>query len=173
MNWHNTWATKFEELLFAWRPDLRTKTVNLAAGGSNIKNMLERLDTLIMPCKPDWIVFTVGNNDPHQGITADEFEKCFNQYKSKTDAKLVFIGGFCGDPFFDSAAPYYMKIKKAADGNRLHYLDAGTPLAQKAALLKESSELHTVFGDGVHLNELGAYIVAGTVLKFFRVFDGI
>jgi len=166
MNWERTWADSFEELLFAWHPELNVKTLNGAAGGSSIKGMLERLERLVLPSKPDWIIATVGNNDPHQGVSIGEFEARVREYVEKARCKLLFLGGF-KTPGLDPSTPYYEVLARVAEETRNHYLDAGAVLRERLEQFRKMSEIHTVYSDGPHLNELGALVVAGEVLKFF------
>jgi len=166
MNWERTWADKFEELMFAWHPELNLKTVNGAAGGSSIKGMLDRLERLVLPLKPDWIIATVGNNDPRQGVTTGEFEALVREYAQRARCKLLFLGGF-KTPGLDPSSPYYEILARVAEETGNHYLDAGTVLREKLALFRAMNEIHTVYSDGAHFNELGALVVAGAVLQFF------
>jgi len=165
MKWERTWADAFEELLFAWHPELNLKTVNNAAGGSNIKGMMERLDRLPVSAKPDWIIATIGNNDPHQGISVIEFETLVRGYVEKARCKLLFLGGF--KPPGNPSVPYCEVLARVAGETGNHYLDAGGALREKQAVFHALNEIHTVYSDGAHLNELGSLVVAGEVLKFF------
>jgi len=162
MNWTRTWADHFEELVFAWHTGLNLRTTNSAVGGSNIKGMLARLETHVLPHRPDWIVATIGNNDPNQGIALEEFETLAREYARKAGCKILFLGGF-----IEKSAAYYEVLRRVAEETGNHYLDAGGALQERQALLKKQCEIHTVYSDGAHLNELGALIIAGEVLDFF------
>jgi len=170
MAWDQTWADKLGELLFAWHPELKLKTINNAVGGSNINGMSGRLDNVLAK-SPDWIICTIGHNDPNHNVTLEAFEKGIAEYLRRVNeatngaCRVVFLGGL--KPPGHASIPYYEILQKLTAGTRHHYLDAGTAMREKAALLREQYDGHTIYGDGAHLNALGALILAGEVYKFF------
>ncbi|NLF38354.1 hypothetical protein GX586_02845 [bacterium] len=176
-NWHISYAELVQEWLFCNKPDLRLTFRNAAVGGSSCRNLLDRLDSMVMPCKPDWVVFSIAGNDAAQNIPAAEFRekllKYCTQLKKAHGTRFLFLGGF--DKPFGSIKKSIAKrrqnyaiardIMKQVGGI---YFDIGIPMKKKADLLLKQSPYHTIISDA-HFNLLGNHIIAGLVLEALGV----
>lgn len=179
MNWDNSWAEKLAEWLFCWRPDLCLSFKHAAVGGSNSRGIKERLPG-VLELKPNWVILTIGNNDPFQGVSLEEFEKNINEYVkqlNEVDCKVLFLGGFRPMPGLEEGnndkyhikKKYHQKLKEIADATGNYYLDIGQGLYRRAVTLYEQCDLHSVYGDGTHFNNVGNTIMAGLVLQAFGI----
>ncbi len=180
MNWQGTWADELMKMLFCWRPELNLAFHNAAVGGSNIKGVTERFEKFVLPHKPDWVIMTIGNNDPHQGIEVDEFRDLISAYtervKKECGGCVCFLGGRKAeagselDPEREKKrASFHSVLREAADDTYVFFVDVGEGLSRKAEQLYEQHRSHTVYSDGGHFNQVGSIIVAGEVLKAFGV----
>jgi lysophospholipase L1-like esterase len=181
MNWQGTWADELMKMLFCWRPELDLTFHNAAVGGSNIKGVTERFEKFVLPHKPDWVLMTIGNNDPHQGIEPDEFKTLIDAYVERVKKECGGCICFLGGPRPEEHNPpdkiaqqetrmkYHDILRETADDTYVFYIDYGTGLSKKAKELYDLHEIHTVYSDGGHLNQVGSIIVAGEILKVFEV----
>ena len=191
MNWDLSWADIFEETVFCWRPWVNVAFNNLAVSGSNIDNMIGRLDSL-KEFSPGLVMYTGGNNDCAQGIDLESFEEKTRKYIDEVNsikdavtgksAKALMIGGFtvyedpAGDEGLKQAAeynkkkhPYYAVMKQVAEETGNYYVNINEGMKRSAEAIKAKHELHTIYSDGTHLNEVGARLLAGEILKIFGV----
>jgi lysophospholipase L1-like esterase len=164
-NWDRTYADDVAEWLFCNRPDLALTFHNNGVGGSNIRDLLARFD-IVPKFKPAWIILTIGNNDPNQGVTVAEFASGFAEYCRRAQevcgARVMFLGG--RRPGRAKSVPYHQRARNILKAHRGAWVDIGTALTTRAKLLRRQHELHTVFSDGTHLNAVGNLIVATQVL---------
>ena len=183
MGWDQTWADVFGQLVFCWQPELELKFSNSAIGGSNSRDILERIDR-VTACKPQWVMLTIGGNDASSKIPLDEFQKNIQTYCDKLNqegAKVVFmINDYCPSEaekrypgkivHYQERVPYLDKIKEIASKHELvTYIDISDFMKSRIeSLLAQSSE-HSVLSDGGHYNNVGATIFAGSVLSAFNV----
>lgn len=180
-NWHQNFGDLVAEWCLCLLPEWRLTFRNGGVGGSNIRGLLERLPKYQERLKPDWVVVTVGNNDPVQGVTQEEFEAGFDKYcrmiREHSGGRVMFLGGFLESCPTDS--PHFEKrqqgkayheaageIVKRYDGI---YVNAGRDIAKKAKALLDLSEYHVIYGDGLHFNALGNHVMAGIVMKALGV----
>ena len=181
MNWDLSWGDELEEAVFCWRPDADVAFLNNAVGGSCIKNLIERLDRL-EEFSPDIVLFTLGTNDPNFGISPEEYRDLLKSYLDRVNAagaKAVMMGGMkkCpnySDPTgeaFTKSEPYFEVMEKLADDTGNYYLNIGDELLSASEALYGKCELHTIYSDGVHFNQVGAKIIAGAVLKMFGILN--
>jgi acyl-CoA thioesterase I len=61
------------ELNRRFHPDKHFDVINLGVGGEMASNMLERLDSEVIPLKPDLVIWQTGVNDAISGVPLDEF----------------------------------------------------------------------------------------------------
>ncbi len=182
-NSHRSWADIFSELFFAWRPELNLRFNNSAVGGSTCRDISARFEAVVDKIRPDWIFITLGGNDAAQKIPPEDFENILRDYVAKIsewNASLVFVLGFrpCANASEDSAKkyknrlPYYEIEKKLAqEFINVHSVDIGDALFAKSEELYRQYHGHNIYSDGNHLNNLGAIIVAGELVKACGIFD--
>jgi len=176
-NNHRSWADTFSELVFAWRPDLALQFRLAAVGGSSCRELDERLEPVVAPLRPDWILLTLGSNDATREIPLDEFEATLRRYAARSaewGGRLVFLYNVQACPNASQAAidkvekrrPYYaVEEALGAELPNVHLIDIGSPLLEKARLHYDQYPGHSVYSDGTHFSNLGGMIVAGEVLK--------
>ena len=179
MNWHQTWADEVERLLFALRPELDLRFRNAAISGSASIDLLEKFDHAVRPYSPDWVILTCGGNDLNRGIDLDDFRRNLSEYSravtEECDGRMAFLACWVPCPgapehkaeAYPRRAEYYGVLRELAEEFDGLYIDACPAMEEKAELLYEQSEAHTVYSDGGHFNELGNLIIAGEVLKAF------
>ena len=167
MHWDKTWADVFSEILFCVRPDLQLNFRNSAVGGSNITNVLKRFESCVEPFKPDWLFITIGNNDPHQNIKLDAFQagviELAQRVRKLSGGRVVFLGG-AHEKSHPSGHLYFKAMQRAAKQEGGIYVDFQKVLKKKLAELRKSYDLHTIYSDGNHFNEIGAMMIAHIVL---------
>ncbi len=169
-NWDRTYADDVAEWLFANRPDLALTFHNNGVGGSTIRDLLARF-AIVPKLKPAWIILTIGNNDPHHGVTVKEFAASFAEYCRRAQevcgARVMFLGG--RRPARAKSGPYHQQARQLVAAQRGVFVDIGRALTTRQKLLQQQHELHTVFSDGAHLNAVGNLIVATQVLTALGV----
>jgi len=178
-----SWADHFAEHLFAWRPDLNLSFHNAAVGGAICRDVIGRFDTMVRPHRPDWVFMTLGGNDAHRKIPLAEYRRHLRDYASRLaewDGHLVLLVGFRTLPGASPAraqsqaarSRYYRAGRAIAKAiPNVHALDVGQGLMRKAVTLHRQHPLHVCLGDGTHLNNLGALILAGEVLRAVGLVD--
>lgn len=97
-----------ENILTAWRPDLRIQVSNSGKSGNTSRTLLERFDRDVIQWKPDWVSICIGINDvwrqfdmpafPHTHVLPEEYRENVRKMieLSKAHAKGVIL---C-TPFF-------------------------------------------------------------------------
>jgi lysophospholipase L1-like esterase len=176
MDWHETYAHHVARLLFCLRPDLRLGFTHAAVGGSSCREVLGRLDGLVLPLKPAWVVMTIGPNDASRKIPLREFRDTMAGYAGRIrhcGGRVMFLGGMRPCPHCPPAKPdayracwpYYRTLQQVARQVDGVYCDVGKVLLAKARLLYKQHPAHTVYSDGGHLNAVGNIILAGEVIK--------
>lgn len=179
-NWDRTYADDVAEWLFCNRPDLELTFRNNAVSGSNIRGLLGRFSNIVPAVKPSWIILTIGNNDPNQGVPPDEFARDFREYCRRAmelcGARVVFLGWRrpCPSPQdrmekVEKLIPYHEQAQTILSDYDGVFVDIGSPLTEKLALLQRQHALHTIYSDGGHLNAVGSLIVATQVLAALGV----
>lgn len=181
MNWRDTYADDIERLLFCLRPDLRLSFRNVGIGGQSCRELAERLDTQVVPYRPNWVIMTIGGNDVARGIPLAEFKRTMDTYAARVrkewGGRVVFVGGFkaCpgapegGKDRYTKRAAYYRAERDIARKHGGLFVDAGTPLQKKARELYKQSPAHTVYSDGGHFNPVGNLIIAAEALRALGV----
>jgi hypothetical protein len=173
MNWQVTWADEVSRLLFCWRPELALQFNNAAVAGSSIRDLVRRFDTFIKPLKPQLVLTTVGTNDSAQAIPLPEFKALTTSYIQSVQAlgaRIIFLIGFPGLDLKPRANchRHLAMLERVARAQGADCLQVGPDLVAAAKALQRQWPGHTIFSDGIHLNEVGATIVAGSVLKALR-----
>lgn len=180
MNWDRTYADRMDEWLFCNRPDLGITCHNAAIGGSTASDCLQRYEDSVKPHKPAWVVMTIGTNDRSRKVPVGDFEAVLANYCERlardSGGRLVVVGGFKPFPFtpdqeaaYQDSLNYTQAIRRALDAHNGLFVDAGTPLFEKAQHLVKRWEGHTVYSDGGHFNEIGSEIIATEVLQALGV----
>lgn len=182
LNWDRTYADEVAGWLFCNRPDLNLQFRNNAVSGSNIRDLLGRFDAIVPVVKPAWIILTIGNNDPHQTISLEEFAAGFEQYcrraREASGARAMFLGGRRPAPLntpaaaeqFAKSVPYHDRARAILAAHEGVFVDIGTPLTEKLGQLQRQHPLHTIYSDGSHLNAVGSLIVTTQVLAALGVY---
>jgi hypothetical protein len=181
MNWQGTWADELMKLLFCWKPELNLTFHNAAVGGSNCRRVTERFEKFVFPHNPDWVLMTIGNNDPHQGVGLEEFREKMGTYvervKRECEGRICFLIGDRPEVHAPEERikkgltknVYHQVLCDLADTTSVFCIDFGRALVAKANALYKQSEAHTIYSDGGHLNQVGSIIVTGEVLKAFGI----
>lgn len=184
MNWHRTWPEHFAEALLCWWPELALKVHTAAVGGSSCLRIADRLDTMVLPRDPDWVLMSTGANDLRLGIEPEKFAETFEAYTCRLHdecgARTVFLSAWCEAPHapekmkLERVRPYYDRLAELdARHPHVHWLDLTERLADKARALADQWEHHTMFsGPDAHYNEVGSRVIAGEVLRAFGLIAG-
>ena len=178
MGWERTWADLASEWLFIHRSDLNLRFNNAAVGGSNIRAVNGRFDSIITAHKPNWVLFTLGTNDPLQGVSEQEFTDGLIAYgerlKALSGGRLVYVHGLHGGPELawpcpgehDALRQRYQSAGAAAVRSIGGVaVDAGAYVRPCARALLDRYEGHTIFSDGIHFNAIGAELISTAVLQ--------
>jgi lysophospholipase L1-like esterase len=181
MNWRRTYYEEVADWLFCIRPDLKLRFLNVGIGGSCCRNLPERLESRVLPARPDWVVMTIGGNDARREIPIREFRRTLTDYAGRVadtcGGKMAFVGGFRACPNlpeglsgkYSRRAAYYRVQREIADKTGGLYVDAGRGLQARARMLYRQSPIHTVYSDGGHFNTIGNRIIAAELLDAFGV----
>jgi lysophospholipase L1-like esterase len=183
MNWDKPWPDMMAEMLFCWRPELNLSFFNAASSGSTCRGMVERFESNVLAREPDWVIASVAGNDVRVGVPAEEFRSTMSAYADRlTDeagARILFWGmSDCGPDYpkadtMEGRRAFYAILSEIAEGtDGVHYADIGPRVAEKARILKQQSECHTIYGDNGHFNAVGNLIIAGEILRLFGVVSG-
>jgi len=181
MNWDRTWADHLSELLFCWRPDLKLEFINAATGGATCRKVMSRLEDIVLPAKPGWVISTTGGNDARVGVPLEEYAETYRSYCTRLNdecgTQVLFIGhwSFPVDrpkkmqPEVNGA--YYDALESVcAELPFAHFARMADALTEKARLLKEQFEGHTLFtGPDNHYNAVAHIMIAGEILKRFGI----
>lgn len=182
-NWHETWAEPVANWLFCNRPDLKLSFFNAAIGGSTAQDMLDRIETAVLPYKPDWILLNVGGNDQARGVSMKEFKATMAEYCRRvaehSGARCMALSGWKPCPHCPEHKAarqagrmrYFKAVKQVIEAAGGIWVDVGTPLQKKARLLYKQHEAHTVYSDGGHYNAVGNQIAAMQALQALGVID--
>jgi len=177
MNWHRSYADVVQEWLFCNRPELALRFRNGAVGGSAIAEVASRFDPVVAALRPNLIVMTLGANDAARNTPLGGFEHAVREYARKTHelcgARILVVGGLrpCPPeleeprPHWSRVPEYAAAVRRAISGFEGEYLDAGSRLYANAMELRRQCDLHTVFSDGGHFNEVANQILAAEVLR--------
>ncbi len=183
MNWDKPWPDMMAEILFCWRPELNLSFFNAASSGSTCRGMAERFEENVLAREPDWVIASVAGNDVRVGVPAEEFRSTMSVYADRlTDeagAQVLFWGlSDCGPDYpkadtMEGRRAFYAMLREIAEGtDGAHYADIGPRVAEKAGILKQQSECHTIYGDNGHFNAVGNLVIAGEILRLFGVVNG-
>jgi len=184
MNWDVSWADIFEETIFCWKPEADVTFCNTAVAGSNINKMTARLES-VKAFKPDLVMLTGGNNDCAQGVSVEEFEEKFRKYIEELNAigakvlaiaevKLVPNVNDSIDGAIEKAGkkvPYHAAMKRIAEETGNYYFNIGETMGKAIETINAKHPIHSVYSDAGHLNELGARVFCGEILKLFGILN--
>lgn len=176
-NAHINYAEKVGDWIFCNRPDLGLSVRNAAVAGDTMTQVLQRFPSVVEALKPAIVVMTIGSNDAAQKIPLEPFRSQMREYCSKLSAfcggKVLYLGErqLCpGSPPSEEknlavARPYCDAAFAEVEAHGGLAIDYSAILCHKEEALKRLYKDHTVFHDGIHLNAVGAEIVAGIVLR--------
>jgi lysophospholipase L1-like esterase len=179
MNWHQCWPEFLGEVLFCGWPHLNVQVRNAAVSGSTCHDVAGRLQDVVLPLKPDWVLMTLGGNDVHHGIEPAEFQAVLAEYATRLHAehgtRTVFLGAYCDAPHAPSkmtweriGGHYEAFDELAAEHDYVHSLILWDVLSRQAGALAEQWEHHTMFsGPDAHWNAVGHRLIAMEVLRAF------
>ncbi len=137
-------------------------------GGSQMSDVLDHVDRLVLPYKPRAVAIYEGDNDSFGGDAPETVAGELKQIISKIHAALpdtrIYLlsvkPSLARVSVWDKAqetSALYAKI--AASDDRLHYIDVATPF-----LKSDGKVMDDVFvDDGLHLNEKGNRIWAAAI----------
>lgn len=175
-NWDRSYADIVAEWVFCVKPELQWHFHNAGVGGSNVRDIDARYAEMVAPWKPALIILTIGNNDPHQGVGLDEFQKHLTNYTVRAagdfGARILYLGLQHGDVLDrpeanDHRQPGLSYQNAARDivlANGGIFIDGGQALERKGRELRAQHPLHTIYSDGSHLNAVGIHILASEIL---------
>jgi lysophospholipase L1-like esterase len=159
------------------------KTVyNRGISGECSRHFVERLESNIIPLKPDFLLVIIGTNDLSQGITTEEVMENlsnaidFIQTESPGTAILLssllpvntalpdVISKFVvGTRTNEAIQKLNLTIKELAIQKRIAYVDVFEMLIDQTGNLKADCTM-----DGLHPNVKGYEIISKTVLPFLK-----
>ncbi|MFW6189055.1 MAG: SGNH/GDSL hydrolase family protein [Planctomycetota bacterium] len=180
MNWDKPWPDIMAEALFCWRPGLRLSFFNAASSGYSCRGLAERLEDNVLARQPDWVIASVAGNDVRIGVPTEEFRSTMTDYAERltgqAGARVLFWGisehadDYPKADTMPGRRAFYDILADIASGtDGVRYADIGPSLARKARLLRQQSECHTIYGDNGHFNAVGNTIIAGEMLRLFRI----
>ena len=177
-------------------PDRSIRIVNAGVSGNKAADMLARLERDVLYHKPDWVSISVGVNDVWHGFydfDRDEprqaYDPAFGQpyelyiedlsaivsklLETNTNIMLIaptLIGNDRNSRENDMVSRYASGMRDLAKKNGLLYC----PMLDHLWMLADILDKHgvSITTDGVHMNEIGAQIMAGAVLNSFGFYLG-
>ena len=168
-----------DALLQAWYPARRVRIFNVGTSGHTVRDLKERWQTDVTDLKPDWLSVMVGANDvwrqfdrvtqPERAVLPDEYERIYDELIAGTaptlKGGLVLITPFflelrTDDPMRARMDEYGVIVKRLATKHKAVFVDSQ---AAFNVVLKDLPSA-MINWDRVHLNHIGAAILARAVL---------
>jgi lysophospholipase L1-like esterase len=165
--------------LNAWYPARRIRLFNTGTSGHTVRDLAERWQTDVIDLKPDWLSVMIGANDvwrqfdrpaqPERHVLPDEYERTYEALLTRTKpllaGGLVLITPFLlevrtDDPMRARMDEYGAIVKRLAQTHQAVLVDSQA--AFNAVLRDLPSQ--AINGDRVHLNHIGAAVLARAVL---------
>lgn len=180
MHWDRCWSDIMSQLLFCWRSELELTFFNTAIGGLKSDDILERLESEVLPLKPNWVLLTVGGNDCNEETPLKNFQKNIIQYCERLkniDAKVVFFRMAWASPDMPELKKkskkrkqfFYHFQKTVNEISNAVYVDITKGYRKNAEAILKQHKDHQLASDGEHYNNIAATIFAGEALKAFGI----
>ncbi len=173
------YVRQIDAFLGAWYPDRRIRVINTGISGHTIRDLANRWQTDVLDLKPDWLSVMIGANDvwrqfdrpaqPERHVLPVEYESTYDEVLART--RPLLAGGLI------LITPFFLELRRD-DPMRARMDEYGaivTRLAKRhdAVLVDSQAAFDAVLqrlpsqainGDRVHLNHIGAAILARAVL---------
>lgn len=173
------YVRQIDALLNAWYPAHRIRLFNTGTSGHTIRDLAARWQTDVVDLKPDWLSMMIGANDvwrqfdrpaqPERHVLPDEHERVYDELMSQTrptlKGGLILITPFllelrADDPMRARMDEYGAIVKRMAKKHDAILVDSQ---AAFNVVLKDLPS-QAINGDRVHLNHIGAAVLARAVL---------
>jgi lysophospholipase L1-like esterase len=144
------------------------KTINRGFGGSQISDVIEYADKIVIPYHPSKIVFYAGDNDIAAGKSPEKVSEDFKTFVEKVRAELpnvpIYFLAIKPSPSRWHLAPKSETANNlirqfAKQSKNLHYIDVASPLLNS----KGEPDPDLFKADKLHLNSKGYVIWAKVV----------
>lgn len=174
------YVRQIDALLNAWYPAHRIRLFNTGTSGHTIRDLAERWQTDVFELQPDWLSVMIGANDvwrqfdrpaqPERHVLPDEHERTYDELLARTRPRLkgglILITPFLlelrtDDPMRARMDEYGAIVKRLATKHEAVLVDSQA--AFNAVLQDLPSQ--AINGDRVHLNHIGAAVLARAVLS--------
>lgn len=174
------YVRQIDAWLTAWYPARRVRLFNLGISGHTVRDLAERWQTDVVDLEPDWLSVMIGANDvwrqfdrpaqPERHVLPPEYEQTYDALLTRTRASLsgglILITPFllelrADDPMRARMDEYGAIVKRLATKHDAVLVDSQ---AAFNAVLKDLPS-QAINGDRVHLNHIGAAILARAVLN--------
>lgn len=174
------YVRQIDALLNAWYPAHRIRLFNTGTSGHTIRDLAARWQTDVLDLQPDWLSVMIGANDvwrqfdrpaqPERHVLPDEHERTYDDLLTRTrpalKGGLILITPFLlelrtDDPMRARMDEYGAIVKRLASKHDAVLVDSQ---AAFNAVLKDLPS-QAINGDRVHLNHIGAAVLARAVLS--------
>lgn len=174
------YAQTLDALITTWYPGRRVRLFNTGTSGHTVRDLSERWQTDVLDLQPDWLSVMIGANDvwrqfdrpaqPERHVLPDEYERTYDALLTRTRPSLkgglILITPFMlerrgDDPMRARMDKYGAIVKRLAKTHDTVLVDS------QAAFNHVLEELpsQAINGDRVHLNHIGAAILARAILS--------
>jgi lysophospholipase L1-like esterase len=173
------YVRQIDALVNAWYPAHRVRLFNTGTSGHTIRDLAARWQTDVLDLHPDWLSMMIGANDvwrqfdrpaqPERHVLPDEHERIYDELMSRTrptlKGGLILITPFLlelrtDDPMRARMDEYGAIVRRMAKKHDAILVDSQ---AAFNAVLKDLPS-QAINGDRVHLNHIGAAVLARAVL---------
>lgn len=169
---HYGYPERVGDWLFCQRPELRLSVRNGAIAGSVMAEVLERFERMVAPLTPAVVVLTMGSNDTARGLEPAAVGAAMARFCERLAqlcrGRVLHLGGVhrgYDAAHQERARPVQQALAAAVRAAGGESVDAMQVLDQRQRVLRALYDGHTVYHDGVHVNAVGAEILAGITLR--------
>lgn len=173
------YVRQIDAFLNAWYPARRIRVFNTGISGNTVRDLDERWQTDVLDLKPDWLSVMIGANDvwrqfdrpaqPERHVLPDEYERTYDALLTRTrrtlSGGLILVTPFLlelrtNDPMRARMDEYGAVVTRLASRHDAILVDSQA--AFNAVL--EHLPSQAINGDRVHLNHIGATVLARAIL---------
>ncbi len=174
------YVRQIDAWLNAWYPAHRVRLFNTGTSGHTVRDLADRWQTDVLDLEPDWLSVMIGANDvwrqfdrpaqPERHVLPDEYERTYDALLARTRPALrgglILITPFllelrADDPMRARMDEYGAIVARLAKTHDAVLVDSQ---AAFNAVLKDLPS-QAINGDRVHLNHIGAAVLARAVLS--------
>lgn len=173
------YVRQIDAWLGAWYPERRIRLFNTGISGNTVRDLANRWQTDVIDLKPDWLSIMIGANDvwrqfdrpaqPERHVLPDEYEATYDQLVARTRPLLAggvilitpfFLEPRRDDPMRARMDEYGAIVKRLAQRHGAVLVDSQAAFDDVMKRLPSQA----INGDRVHLNHIGAAVLARAVL---------